>query len=70
MHMICFTPQAADENKKNNYEKALSLHTKARRFNATGFVFLVVAVYMFLIFAPILIIVGPTVYYTVNPPDY
>ena len=33
--------QAADENKKNNYEKALSLHKKAQWFNGGGFVFIV-----------------------------
>ena len=49
--------QAADENEKGNYEKALSHHTKAQWLNVGGFIFIVVGGVMFLI----LLIVGVSV---------
>lgn len=33
--------QAADENMKNNYEKALENHRRAQYLNAGGFIFIV-----------------------------
>ena len=59
--MICFTPQAADENKKDNYEEALSLHKKAQWFNAGGFISIIVGGTFFLIFISIVAGVGSAV---------
>ena len=49
--------QAADENKKDNYEEALSLHKKAQYLNAGGFIFIIGSGFVFLMVA---IIAGVT----------
>ena len=45
--------QAADENEKNNYEKALSHHRKARYLNVGGFIVIVVSSFIFIFVVPI-----------------
>ena len=45
--------QAAEENEKNNYEKALSHHRKAQYLNVGGFIFIVVSGLIFLTVVPI-----------------
>ena len=58
--------QAARENKEDNYEEARKLHKKAQRFNAAGFIYIVVGGIMFLVFIPIAAaIIGTVVAVTV-----
>ena len=51
MYNYLLYSQAADENKNNNYEKALSLHKKAQWLNGGGFVFIVVTGFGFFLVA-------------------
>ena len=45
--------QAAEENKKDNYEEALSLHKKAQYLNAGGFIFIIGGGFLFIMVAVI-----------------
>jgi hypothetical protein len=56
-----YASKAADENKKDNYEEALSLHKKAQWFNAGGFISIIVGGTFFLIFISIVAGVGSAV---------
>ena len=70
---MIFCSQAANENKDNNYARALRHQRKAKNLNMAGFICIIVSVFLFFTFMPVLVVVAvvvPVVLVSAGPSNY